>query len=305
MSNTDFALAVEDLTVSFDGFKAIDNLTLYIDRNELRVIIGPNGAGKTTLLDLVCGKTKASAGSIKFKNTELTKMAEHKRVRLGIGRKFQTPSIYENLSVFQNLEVSFPRGRSVFGALAFKCTAEVKDRVQSVAEEIGLSDKLETEAGLLSHGQKQWLEIGMLLMQEPELLMLDEPIAGMSSRERELTADLLQRICKGRSVIVIEHDMDFVKQIAHKVTVMHQGKILAEGRWRRCRPTPRSSTSTWAIDPARPEPNRTPRCSTSMTCTSPMARARPCTASASRPRPTRPSRSWAATAWARPRCSRR
>jgi urea transport system ATP-binding protein len=229
MSNTDFVLAVEDLTVSFDGFKAIDALTLYIDQNELRVIIGPNGAGKTTLLDLICGKTRASGGSIKFKNQEMTAMAEHKIVRSGIGRKFQTPSIYENLSVFQNLEVSFPRGRGVFGALAFKCTPEVKGRVQAVAEEIGLASQLETEAGLLSHGQKQWLEIGMLLMQEPELLMLDEPIAGMSARERELTAALLERICKGRSVIVIEHDMEFVKQIAHKVTVMHQGKILAEG----------------------------------------------------------------------------
>ena len=229
MSNTDFVLAVEDLTVSFDGFKAIDSLSFYVDRGELRVVIGPNGAGKTTLLDLICGKTRASAGSIKFKNTELTKMAEHKRVRLGIGRKFQTPSIYENLSVFQNLEVSYPSGRTVFGALAFKCTDTVKAAVQSVAEDIGLGDKLRTEAGLLSHGQKQWLEIGMLLMQEPELLMLDEPIAGMSSRERELTAELLKRICKNRAVIVIEHDMEFVKQIAHKVTVMHQGKILAEG----------------------------------------------------------------------------
>src|SRR6186713_2803891 len=128
MSNTDFALAVEDLTVSFDGFKAIDNLHLYIDKNELRVIIGPNGAGKTTLLDLICGKTRASAGSIKFQNQELTRMPEHKRVRLGIGRKFQTPSIYENLTVFQNLEVSWPEGRSVFGALAFKCDDTVRER---------------------------------------------------------------------------------------------------------------------------------------------------------------------------------
>jgi urea transport system ATP-binding protein len=229
MSNTDFVLAVEDLTVSFDGFKAIDALTLYVDRGELRVIIGPNGAGKTTLLDLICGKTRASTGSIKFKNQEMTKMSEHKIVRSGIGRKFQTPSIYENLSVFKNLEVSFPRGRSVFGALGFRCTDEVRERVQAVADEISLGDSLDVEAGLLSHGQKQWLEIGMLLMQEPELLMLDEPIAGMSVRERELTGELLQRICKGRSVIVIEHDMEFVKRIAHKVTVMHQGKILAEG----------------------------------------------------------------------------
>jgi urea transport system ATP-binding protein len=229
MSNTDFVLAVEDLTVSFDGFKAIDALTLYVDKNELRVIIGPNGAGKTTLLDLICGKTRASAGSIKFKNAEMSRLPEYQIVRSGIGRKFQTPSIYENLSVFQNLEVSFPRGRGVFGALAFKRDAEVRDAVQSVAAEIGLADQLELEAGLLSHGQKQWLEIGMLLMQDPELLMLDEPIAGMSVRERELTAELLKRICKGRSMIVIEHDMEFVKQIAHKVTVMHQGRILAEG----------------------------------------------------------------------------
>ncbi len=229
MSNTDFALAVEDLTVSFDGFKAIDALTLYIDRNELRVIIGPNGAGKTTLLDLICGRTKAQAGSIKFKNTELTKMAEYRRVRMGIGRKFQTPSIYENLSVFQNLEMSYPEGRSVFGALFFRTTAAVRDRVDAVAADIGLASRLSSEAGLLSHGEKQWLEIGMLLMQDPELMLLDEPIAGMSARERDLTAELLKRICKNRAVIVIEHDMDFVERIAHKVTVMHQGRILAEG----------------------------------------------------------------------------
>jgi len=229
MSPKEFVLYVEGLTVSFDGFKAIDDLNLYVDKDELRVIIGPNGAGKTTLLDLICGKTRASAGTIRFKDQELTKKPEHEIVRAGVGRKFQTPSIYENLSVFQNLEVSFPRGRSVFGALAFKRTPDVLERVQKVAEEIGLSDKLETEAGLLSHGEKQWLEIGMLLMQEPELLMLDEPIAGMSARERELTAELLKRICRNRSMIVIEHDMDFVAQIASKVTVMHQGKILAEG----------------------------------------------------------------------------
>ncbi len=229
MSAKEFVLYIEDLSVSFDGFKAIDSLNLYVDKNELRVIIGPNGAGKTTLLDLICGKTKASSGSIQFKDQELTKKTEHAIVRSGVGRKFQTPSIYENLSVFQHLEVSYPQGRSVLGALAFKCTDEVKARVQVVAEEIGLADKLEMEAGLLSHGQKQWLEIGMLLMQEPELLMLDEPIAGMSAKERELTAELLKRICKNRSMIVIEHDMAFVAQIASKVTVMHQGKILAEG----------------------------------------------------------------------------
>jgi len=222
-------LVLDNLTVGFDGFKAIDSLNLVVHKNELRVIIGPNGAGKTTLLDLICGKTKATAGSIKFNGQEMLGVAEHEVVRAGIGRKFQTPSIYENLSVFKNLEVSFPTGRSVFGALAFRCTPDIQHRISSIADEIGLSDELDVEAGQLSHGQKQWLEIGMLLMQEPDLLMLDEPIAGMSVRERELTAALLNRICKGRSMIVIEHDMEFVKKIADKVTVMHQGKILAEG----------------------------------------------------------------------------
>lgn len=222
-------LVLDNLTVGFDGFKAIDSLNLVVHKNELRVIIGPNGAGKTTLLDLICGKTKATAGSIKFNGQEMLGVAEHEVVRAGIGRKFQTPSIYENLSVFKNLEVSFPTGRSVFGALAFRCTPDIQHRINSIADEIGLADALDVEAGQLSHGQKQWLEIGMLLMQEPDLLMLDEPIAGMSVRERELTAALLNRICKGRSMIVIEHDMEFVKKIADKVTVMHQGKILAEG----------------------------------------------------------------------------
>jgi urea transport system ATP-binding protein len=222
-------LDVEDLTVSFDGFKAVDGLNLYVDKNELRVVIGPNGAGKTTLLDLICGKTRATAGTIRFKDQELTKLSEHKIVRAGIGRKFQNPSIYDNLSVFENLEISFPRGRNVFGALTFKRNAEVVDRVHSVAQEIFLQDRLEERAEFLSHGQKQWLEIGMLLMQQPELLMLDEPVAGMSVAERKQTAELLRRICQNRSVIVIEHDMEFVKSIAHKVTVMHQGKVLAEG----------------------------------------------------------------------------
>jgi urea transport system ATP-binding protein len=229
MSNTDFVLSIEDLTVSFDGFKAVDNLTMYIDKNELRVVIGPNGAGKTTVLDLICGKTKSTNGSIKFMNKELTKLSEHEIVREGVGRKFQTPSIYENLSVYQNLEVSYPKGRSVWGSLFFKRTAAVKEQVLKIAEEIMLTSFLDMEAALLSHGQKQWLEIGMLLMQDPQLLMLDEPVAGMSAKERDQTADLLNKICTNRSVLVIEHDMEFVKKIAHKVTVLHQGKILAEG----------------------------------------------------------------------------
>ncbi|MBX9713189.1 MAG: urea ABC transporter ATP-binding protein UrtD [Pseudomonadaceae bacterium] len=222
-------LAIEGLTVSFDGFKAVDDLNLYIDRNEVRVVIGPNGAGKTTVLDLICGKTKSTTGSIQFEGRELTKMREFDIVRAGVGRKFQNPSIYENLTVFENLEMSFPKGRNVFGALFFQRTAEVVARVEEVAAEIFLGDLLQQQADLLSHGQKQWLEIGMLLMQDPALLMLDEPVAGMSVNERVQTADLLRRISQGRSVLVIEHDMEFVKSIAHKVTVLHQGKVLAEG----------------------------------------------------------------------------
>ena len=229
MSTTDFVLSVEDLTVSFDGFKAVDGLNMYIDKNELRVVIGPNGAGKTTVLDLICGKTKCTAGSIKFMNKELTQLSEHEIVREGVGRKFQNPSIYENLTVYQNLEVSYPKGRGVFGSLMFKRTPEVDAQVRKVASEIMLTDFLDLESALLSHGQKQWLEIGMLLMQDPDLLMLDEPVAGMSAKERDQTAELLNKICKNRSVLVIEHDMEFVKKIAHKVTVLHQGKILAEG----------------------------------------------------------------------------
>jgi len=238
-SETDFLLAIEDLTVSFDGFKAVDGLNFYLDRNELHVIIGPNGAGKTTVLDLICGKTKSTSGSIKFRGRELTKLSEHQIVRAGVGRKFQTPSIYENLTVFENLEISYPHGRSVIGSLAFKRTAEVTAKIEQVADEIALRDALGMEAGLLSHGQKQWLEIGMLLIQDPELLMLDEPVAGMSVKEREQTADLLNRICQGRSVLVIEHDMEFVKRIAHKVTVLHQGKILAVGKMEDVQADPR------------------------------------------------------------------
>lgn len=229
MSKKEFALYIEDLTVSFDGFKAVDGLNFYVDKDELHVVIGPNGAGKTTVLDLICGKTKSTAGSIKFRDIELTKLSEHEIVHAGVGRKFQTPSIYENLSVYDNLEVSYPKGRSVFGSLTFKRTDEVDARVREVANDIFLGDFLEMEAALLSHGQKQWLEIGMLLIQDPQLLMLDEPVAGMSVKEREQTAELLKRICKGRSMLVIEHDMDFVAKIAHKVTVLHQGKILAAG----------------------------------------------------------------------------
>jgi urea transport system ATP-binding protein len=228
-SNTNYLLGIEDLTVSFDGFKAVDSLNLYLDHNELRVIIGPNGAGKTTVLDLICGKTRATSGSIKFRNRELLGMPEHSIVHAGISRKFQTPSIYENLTTYENLEVSHPNGRGVFGALVFKSTNEVRDRIQAVAETVFLQDYLDIEGAFLSHGQKQWLEIGMLLMQQPDLMLLDEPVAGMSPAEREQTATLLNKISAERSILIIEHDMEFVARIARKVTVLHLGRILAEG----------------------------------------------------------------------------
>ncbi len=207
----------------------VNALNLYIDNNELRVIIGPNGAGKTTVLDLICGRTKVTGGSIKFRDQEITGLTEQEIVRRGIGRKFQTPSIYEDLTVFENLEISVPRGRDVVGALFWRRTPDVVERVRDIARTIFLEEQIDRLAETLSHGQKQWLEIGMLLIQEPELMMLDEPVAGMSISERARTAELLELVSKGRSVIVIEHDMKFVESIADRVTVLHQGKVLAEG----------------------------------------------------------------------------
>ncbi|MDQ0317793.1 urea ABC transporter ATP-binding protein UrtD [Amorphus orientalis] len=235
----DFLLAVEALTVSFDGFKAVNDVSFYVDPNEIRVIIGPNGAGKTTVLDLICGKTRSSGGSVRFKGHDLTRMREDQIVHAGVGRKFQNPSIYEDLSVFENLELSYPKGHNVFGALFFKRDQAVIERIHEVAEMIFLGDHLTDKAAHLSHGQKQWLEIGMLLIQKPELLMLDEPVAGMSVAERRKTAELLNRIIQDHAVIVIEHDMGFVEDIAHKVTVLHQGKVLAEGSMEKVKTDPR------------------------------------------------------------------
>ncbi len=222
-------LAVEGLTVSFDGFRAVDNLSLSIDENELRVVIGPNGAGKTTLLDMICGKTKPTAGSIRFRGLELSRLSEYQIVRAGVGRKFQTPSIYEDLTVGENLEISIPEARGVWGSIFFRRTKEIRERIRNMAEQVMLEDHLRLKSGKLSHGQKQWLEIGMLLMQDPDLLLLDEPVAGLSQREREQTAELLKRISVGKSLVVIEHDMNFVRSIAKKVSVLHQGRLLSEG----------------------------------------------------------------------------
>jgi urea transport system ATP-binding protein len=234
-----FVLSVEGLTVSFDGFKAVNDLSFYVEPNECRVIIGPNGAGKTTVLDLICGRTKATSGSVNFKGQELLKMREDQIVHAGVGRKFQTPSVYEDLTVYENLELSYPTGYTVFGALFFRRNDVVKARIKEIAETIFLDGLLDTKAAFLSHGQKQWLEIGMLLIQDTELLMLDEPVAGMSVAERKKTAELLRRIVTDRSVIVIEHDMGFVADIATRVTVLHQGKTLSEGSMDRVQNDPK------------------------------------------------------------------
>lgn len=238
-NNPNFVLAVEGLTVSFDGFKAVDDLSFYVEPNECRVIIGPNGAGKTTVLDLICGRTRATGGSVNFKGNQLLAMREDQIVHAGVGRKFQTPSVYEDLTVFENLELSYPHGYSVFGALTFRRNDAVKARIQEIAETIFLDTLLDEKAAFLSHGQKQWLEIGMLLIQDPELLMLDEPVAGMSVAERKKTAELLNKIIRDRSVIVIEHDMGFVADIATRVTVLHQGKVLSEGSMERVQNDPK------------------------------------------------------------------
>ena len=222
-------LEVENLSVAFDGIHAVDGLDFRVERDELRCVIGPNGAGKTTLLDMICGKTRPTDGRIRFKDRDLTQMTDYEITRAGIGRKFQNPSTYEDLTVFDNLEISHPGRRGVLACLFGRADAQVNARIEQVVGEIYLGDRLRTKAGVLSHGQKQWLEIGMLLMQESELLLLDEPVAGMSARERELTAELLKRVAVGRSLVVIEHDMGFVRSIADRVTVLHQGKLLAEG----------------------------------------------------------------------------
>jgi len=222
-------LEATGLTKRFGKLTALRDCDLSLPAQKVIGLVGPNGAGKTTLLDMICGKTRPTTGHIYFKGADLTSLSEHEIVRCGVGRKFQTPSTYEDLSVIENFEVSIPSGRGVVGSIFFKRTAAIRERIEEIAGEVFLSDQLRTKAGKLSHGQKQWLEIGMLLIQNSELLLLDEPVAGMSPREREATAALLKKISAGKSLIVIEHDMDFVKSIANKVTVLHQGRVLAEG----------------------------------------------------------------------------
>ena len=228
----EFILTVEGLNKSFDGFQVIKDLNLYIDKGELRTIIGPNGAGKSTFLDLITGRTKPDSGIIEFgpdHSVQLTHMREFQINRLGISRKFQTPTVYSQHTVYDNLMMSLNRNHSVFATLFYRETAEDKEQIDAILETIRMTDKRDSIAGSLSHGQKQWLEIGMLLAQEPKLLLVDEPVAGMTDEETERTGELLISLAGKHSLIVIEHDMEFVRQIARKVTVLHQGSVLCEG----------------------------------------------------------------------------
>ena len=230
MSQKQFILSLEGVNKTFDGFKAIHDLTFYMDDGELRVVIGPNGAGKSTMLDLITGRTKPDKGKIEFgRDTDLTALNEYQINRLGIGRKFQTPSVYIDHTVFENIWLSLEGTRSVWNALFSRLTSAQSDRIHEVLNTVGLADKADGKAGALSHGQKQWLEIGMLLAQNPKVLLVDEPAAGMSDEETHKTGELLLSLEGKHSIVVIEHDMTFVRQIARRVTVLHQGTVLCEG----------------------------------------------------------------------------
>lgn len=224
------ALYLEDISVNFDGFQAISNLNFYVNTGELRCLIGPNGAGKTTLMDIVTGKTRPDTGSAWFgQRINLLRMDEAEIAQAGIGRKFQKPSVFENLSVFDNLELSMTGTRSVWGTFRANMSRQTIERIEAMAETINLADQLNRDAGLLSHGQKQWLEIGMLIMQNPILLLVDEPAAGMTHQEMDKTVELLRSLAGERAVVVVEHDMGFVRALQAPVTVLHQGTVLAEG----------------------------------------------------------------------------
>ena len=222
---------LEGVTVDFDGFKALNVLNLSVNYHELRVVIGPNGAGKSTLLDVISGKVRPVSGRVVFgQSTDLIGLQEHEITELGIGRKFQTPSVYTTLPVWDNLDLSLRRSsKGVFATLLSKVSSEESDTIARTLQTIGLMKKAHVLAGQLSHGEKQWLEIGMVLLQDPELLLIDEPVAGMTDRETEKTGELLQSLTDKHSMIVIEHDMEFVRQIAKTVTVMHEGTVLCEG----------------------------------------------------------------------------
>jgi urea transport system ATP-binding protein len=223
-------LYLEDISVSFDGFRALNALTLYVGTGELLCVIGPNGAGKTTMMDVITGKTRPDSGSAWFGQTiDLLSLHEPEIAQAGIGRKFQKPTVFEHHTVFENLELALAGDKSVWRALVARLSPEQRDRIAEVLELVGLSAERGTRAGVLSHGQKQWLEIGMLLMQNPRLLLVDEPVAGMTPQEVERTAELLTSLAGEHSVVVVEHDMEFVRSIAKRVIVLHQGSVLAEG----------------------------------------------------------------------------
>ncbi|MBL8443153.1 MAG: urea ABC transporter ATP-binding protein UrtD [Zoogloeaceae bacterium] len=223
-------LYLDDITVSFDGFRALNKLSLAIDAGELRCIIGPNGAGKTTMMDVITGKTRPDSGKAFFGQTiDLTRMTEPQIAHVGIGRKFQKPTIFEHHTVFENLELAMKTDKRVRRALFARLSDDERDRISMTLKRIRLDDEAERVAGLLSHGQKQWLEIGMLLMQEPKLLLLDEPVAGMTDDETERTAELFVSLAGSHSLVVVEHDMAFVEALGGRVTVLHEGSVLAEG----------------------------------------------------------------------------
>lgn len=224
-------LEVSGVSVSFDGFRAINNLTFSIGPAELRAIIGPNGAGKSTFMDIVTGKTRPDSGTVTFgaKSISLLGLSEAQIARAGVGRKFQRPTVFEDQTVAENLTLALKAKRSPWAVLAWRASPESAARVADLAMDVGLKDHLPRKAGELSHGQKQWLEIGMLLAQEPRLLLVDEPAAGMTLAERERTTQMLTQMAKTRAVVVVEHDMDFVRRLNCRVTVLHEGAVLAEG----------------------------------------------------------------------------
>ena len=224
-------LWAEGLTVSFDGFKALDDVTLLLDRGELRCIIGPNGAGKTTLMDVITGKTRPDKGAVFLESrlNELTRLSECRIAELGIGRKFQRPTVFQGHTVFENCELALRGNKGVFHSLFARLSKTQRERIEEVLQIIGLTEQRHRLAGLLAHGQKQWLEIGMLLCQNPKVLFIDEPVAGMTQPEMERTAELFRSLAGKHTVVVVEHDMEFVRSIARKVTVLHEGKVLAEG----------------------------------------------------------------------------
>jgi urea transport system ATP-binding protein len=230
MKQKEFILSLEGVNKTFDGFKAINDLNFYMDDGELRVIIGPNGAGKSTMLDIITGRTRPDKGKVEFgRDTDLTALNEYQINRIGIGRKFQTPSVYIDHTVFENILLSLEGSRSVFSTIFSRVTPAQRERIFEVLKTINLTDRATSKAGSLSHGQKQWLEIGMLLAQNPKLLLVDEPAAGMTDEETAKTGELLLSLAGKHSIVVIEHDMVFVRQIARQVTVLHQGHVLCEG----------------------------------------------------------------------------